>query len=204
MVMKKIYNENSDFLSVIGTTVYHGMLTADSEIQSKEYLKYCYGRNHVSNIRRAVVEYELLKLGSIGENAILSKEEYTKKQTSFFLKMNFNDELILTTFRLRNRGDFPKKANYRGNYAENNQISLFPEYEEKDLVLQDQSYGIICFGKDAEGIFSFIGYPDENNKEWIQVTNLEDYFNINVEPEVFVDEVQPKLKISQEVKDGVI
>jgi hypothetical protein len=119
------YDENNGLLTVIGNTIYDGLCSYKEELGRCDYLNVCYGRNHQSNIQRAIVEYQLFKLGKANTLGVVSQEEFTERRTSFFLKLQYSDELVLTTFKLRDRTKFPKEAHYRGNYAKSNQLSLF-------------------------------------------------------------------------------
>lgn len=195
-------NENKSLLAVIGNAVYQGLCYYKEEESCKEYLNHCYGKNQKSNVMRAIVEYYLFKLGKANTAGIFAKESYNDKNTSCFLKMNFNDELTLTAFRLNDRSRYPKEAFYRGNFAKSNQRFLFPEYNNLILDKEDITYGIICFGIDKEGIFGYIGIPDVTNKQWVNVVRLEDYFTDYIINEEMTEEVLPKLKVVQVTQNG--
>jgi len=195
-------DENKGLLALIGNSVYQGLCFYNKEIDRCDYLNSCYGRNQKSNVLRAIVENHLFKLGKANTIGILSQEDFTEKQTSYFLKMSYNDELLLTTFRLQDRTKYPKDAVYRGNYAKSNQLLLFQEQEMQALDNDGKTFGIICFGIDKEGIFGYIGFPDENNRQWLHITRLEDYFTDYIIEEEVTNEILPKLKVVQVAKNG--
>lgn len=195
--------ESEGLLSLLGRTIYSGLNAYKDEMENSPHWGVCYGKNHTANLQRAIVEYYLYNLGQSRFNRIASIEAQNDRFTSVFLKMTYDEKLVLTTFRLPDRRSYPKQAIYRTNYSKSNQLYLIPEVKPEEIIDNGLSYGVICFGIDQESMFAYIGYPNDSNTAWLKVTRLEDYFVENEEPVVDVDEVLPKLKIVQVSENGV-
>lgn len=133
-------------------------------IEKHESLNWLGGKEILPYIRRALIEYEIMKLC---ENNLLPYDyrmSPNKIDNCHHLELR-TENCILTISHINRREALPRKAIFRKNLnIFNNQISLWDEEYELDgpyhLIL---THGVK--GKHPE--FIYIGMPDCNERKWI-------------------------------------
>ncbi len=152
-----------NFLAQAGMQAYqysHELLDSTPLILTKR------GGSLFPHLVNVVYDLFVKNLCDKGEIPFVAKEEANVQNNSYFMVF-CSDILEFTVSRLSSKNSFPRYANFRHNYALNNDLlSLFPEYEQERPI--NMAYAILTHGGSSNGMyFSQIGVPRTGTQSWI-------------------------------------
>lgn len=179
MIYEKIEKRiKGDFPAAIRSNIVpaikRGYSSATSLLLKESWLNWIVGKESLSIIRRAAVEFELMKLADLKRFTANCNIKSNAADNCHHIEIQSGDG-ILTCAQLKNSNDKPRTAIYRNKLSSFNidQISMF-ETDDKVNDISSTYYGIIAYGGETLDCpdFVFIGIPTQNVKSWYYKLDL--------------------------------
>lgn len=183
-----------NFLAQAGTQAYQ---YSSEIIENSPLMLTRRGHYTYPYLLNAIYDLNVKTLCDHNEIPFVASEESNNRKNSYFMLFR-GEGLEFTISRISFKDQFPRYADFRNDYALNNdQISLFPEYEPE--LLADMAYAVLTHGGSFKNMdFAQIGLPRTGTQSWIShplmLLDRKGVMETKSESTTYITIEKPKLK----------